>query len=418
MFAHVDTIYRIGMPKLDGDVTLTLRLEKLERGSLELRSRQFVPDATARIKSPLKNIRVLVDGDLKQKTLTIRNYHLETAGMKLFAQKSSRILMKGDRIVLQEFWVNDSLKLAGEYEIKRKKGTFAAKASDFKIDHENAKVDASVDLKGKINGEKIDLRGKIIILGGKVFYDMQAKHFATDEDIIILQHRKKNEESFFIKNVRLNLYIETKKPLLFEQKDVRVELTPQLSILKGFGSKLQMLGSVTVAKGGYYIFEGKRFVLQPSSINFTGKPTRPLLDINLKYRRHSRTIYITVTGIATEPNLHFSSDPYMSRDQILSFILFDTTETGESAGNMLTMVGGGIAKSILGNMGLKVDTLVLTQEGFEVGKKISDRITILYDQKENNPKVIVRVRNSKRTETDISIGSKSQSIDIIYRGEF
>jgi translocation and assembly module TamB len=418
MLGGIDAIYRVEMPKLDGDVALTLRLEQLKRGSLELRSRQFVPDATARIKSPVKNIRVLVEGDLKRKSLTIRNYALETAGMKLFAKKSSRIQMKGERIVLEEFWVNDSLKLTGQYDMKRKKGAFSGKASRFKIVHENAKVDTSVDLKGKIDGEKIDLKGKIVIYGGKVFYDIQAKHYATDEDIVILQHRKKNEESFFIKNVQLNLYVETKKPLLFEQKDVRVELTPQLSVLKGFGSELQVMGSVSLAKGGYYIFEGKRFVLRPSSVNFTGKPTRPLLDINLEYRRYSRTIYITVTGVATEPNLHFSSDPYMTRDQILSFILFDTTESGESAGNMLSMVGGGIAKSILGNMGLKVDTLVLTQEGFEVGKKISDRITILYDQKEKDPKVIVRIRNSKRTETDISIGSESQSVDIIYKREF
>jgi autotransporter translocation and assembly factor TamB len=108
----------------------------------------------------------------------------------------------------------------------------------------------------------------------------------------------------------------------------------------------------------------------------------------------------------------------MSRDQILSFILFDTVDSGENAGNMLSMVGGGIAKSILGNIGLKVDTLVLTQEGFEVGKKITDKITVLYDQKEKDPKVIVRIQHSKRTETDISIGSESQSVDIIYKKEF
>ena len=69
-------------------------------------------------------------------------------------------------------------------------------------------------------------------------------------------------------------------------------------------------------------------------------------------------------------------------------------------------------------MGLKVDTLIVTTQGFEVGKKITDKITVLYDQKEENPKVILRIQHSKHTETDIDIGSESQSVDIIYKKEF
>ena len=418
LISGVTDIYKVEMPRFDGDVALTLKIDKLSSVTLELRSKQFVPDDTARIKSPLKNIQLLLGADLNKQSLIVKKYQLETAGMKLFATKPSIVKLQKDRIVLEAFWLNDSLKLNGYYDLKKAKGEVTGKAARFKVDHENAKLDASIDLKAKISGEKVEAKGKVIILGGKVMYDIEAKHYATDEDIVIVQHRKKDEESFFRKNVQLNLYIETKKPLLFKQKDVYVELRPQLSIIKGFGGDLQLMGSVPLAKGGYYTFEGKRFVLQPSSVNFTGKPTQPLLDINLVYRRYSRTVYITVSGMATEPNLNFSSDPYMTRDQILSFILFDTVDSGENAGDMLTMVGGGIAKSILGNIGLKVDTLIVTSEGFEVGKKITDKITVLYDQKSVDPKVIVRVQHSKRTETDISIGSESQSVDIIYKKEF
>jgi translocation and assembly module TamB len=418
MLQGVTDLYRVEIPKLDGDITLTLKVEQLARASLELRSKQFVPDDTARIKSPIKNIQLLVGADLKRQALIVKKYHLETEGMTIFATKPSRLSLKKDRLVLEELWVNDSLKLQGAYDLKKQRGEVKGKATRFKVVHENAKLEAAIDLDAKIVGEKIDLKGKIVILGGNVQYDIAAKHYATDEDIIIVQHRKKDEESFFRKNVQINLYITAKKPLLFKQKDVYVELRPQLSVIKGFEGDLQVMGSVGLAKGGYYIFEGKRFVLQPSSVNFTGKPTQPLLDINLVYRRYSRTVYISVTGVATEPSLNFSSDPYMSRDQILSFILFDTTDSGENAGDMLSLVGGGIAKSILGNLGLKVDTLILTQEGFEVGKKITDKITVLYDQKEEDPKIIVRVQHSQRTETDISIGSESQSVDIIYKREF
>ena len=417
LIGNFTAIYAIEIPKLDGDINLDLKIEKLSRVTLELRSKKFVPDDSARIKSPIKNIQVLLSADRQKQSLTVQSYHLEVSGMKFFATKPSIIKLQKQRIVLEAFWVNDSLKVTGAYDLKKKKGELVAKSPDFKIVHENAKLDASIDIKAKIEGEKIDATGKIILLGGNVMYNLAAKHYATDDDIIILQHRKKEESSFFRKNVQLNLYIEAKKPLLFKQKNVYVELKPQLSIIKGFDSDLQVLGSVPLAKGGYYIFEGKRFVLEPSSVNFTGKATEPLLDIHLVYRRYSKTIYITVSGKATEPNLNFSSDPYMNRNQILSFILFDTEDSGNSGSDMLSLVGGGIAKSILGNLGLKVDTLVLNSSGFEVGKQITDRISVIYDQGDES-KVIVRIKTFKHTETDVSIGEKSQSVDIIYKREF
>ncbi len=417
LIGNLTAIYAIEIPKLDGDLNLDLKIEKLSRATLELRSKKFVPDDTARIKSPIKNIQVLLAADRKKQSLTVQSYHLEVSGMKFFATKPSIVRLQKQRLSLETFWINDSLKVAGAYDLKKKKGRFTAKSSRFKIDHENAKLDASVDLDAKIDGQRIDVKGKIFLLGGNVMYNLQAKHYASDDDIVILQHRKKNEGSFFRKNVQLNLYIEAKKPLLFKQKNVHVELKPQLSILKGYDGDLQVLGSVSLAKGGYYIFEGKRFVLKPSSVDFTGKATEPLLDIHLIYRRYSKTIYITVSGKATQPNLNFSSDPYMNRNQILSFILFDTEDSGNSGSDMLSLVGGGIAKSILGNLGLKVDTLVLNSSGFEVGKQITDRISVIYDQGDES-KVIVRIKTFKHTQTDISIGEESQSVDIIYKREF
>ena len=418
MMLDISRIYPFPDPKLDGDLTLKMMLEKLTQATVELRSKKFIPDSSARIKAPINNIELLVSGDLKKRSLTLKKYHLETAGLTLYATKPGHLMMQKGTIRLQEFWINDSLKITGQYDPEKKAGNFVAKAARFKLKHKYVNLESSVDIKGKILADKIEAQGKIVLLGGTVNYNLEAKHYATDEDIVILQHLKKNQGSFFRKNVQLTLYIQSEKPLVFHQKNVKVELRPQMSLIKSFDGDLQMLGSIALAKEGYYIFQGKKFVLSPSSINFIGNPTRPLLDINLVYRRYGRTIYISVSGSATEPSLQFSSSPFMTRDQILSFILFDTVDSGNNAGNMLSIVGGGIAKSILGNIGLKVDTLIVTSNGFEVGKKITDKITLLYDQREGEPKVIVRIQHSAHTETDISIGSESQSADIIYRKEF
>jgi translocation and assembly module TamB len=418
LFKNIGKIYKMEPPAIDGD--LSVKASYLAaKGSIKasIRSKRFIPDNKARIKKPIRKLSVDLSADLKKKALNIENYSVEVAGMKFFSKRTSKIMFKKSLLKIKELWINDELKIKGRYDAAKDKGRISAKASSFKIEHENAKMRISLDLDTRISKGKIDSEGKIYILGGKVFYNMKAKHYASDEDIIIVQHMREKKNSFFEKNVRLKLYVESKRSLLFKQKDVKVELKPQMSILKEYKSPVMVLGSIDFRKGGYYNFNGKKFVLEKSAVYFTGKPTSPLLNIKLIYRRYGKAIWISVSGSGSEPVLNFSSSPYMTRDQILSFILFDSENSGNSSEDMLSMVGGGLAKSILGNMGLKLDTLVLSQKGFEVGKKISNKVSIIYDQKDES-KIIVRVEHSPKVETDISIGQESQSIDIIYKREF
>jgi len=418
LFSNLSKIYKFTAPKINGDLTVAVTLNKDKTVSAKISSKKFIPDENTRIKNPITNLNIAIKGNLEKKLLTIERYSVNVSDMKIFAKKPSTIFMdKSSVIQVKDLWVNDSLDIKGKYDTKRANGKFIIKAKRFKINHKNAKITLSINNRVVIKKGKINVDGKVTILGGRVYYNMQTKHYASDDDIIIVQHMKKNSDSFFEKNVKLSILIESKKPLLFKQKDVKVELKPSMSIIKEYNSPLMVLGSIDLKKGGYYKFEGKKFVLEKSAIYFTGKATQPLLNIRLVYRRYSKTIWITVTGTGTEPALNFSSSPYMTRDQILSFILFDTETSSNSSEEMLSMVGGGLAKSILGNMGLKLDTLVLSQNGFEVGKKITDKISVIYDQQDES-KIIVRIEHSPKVETDISVGQDSQSIDIIYKREY
>jgi len=417
-FNVFSSFYRIDPPNLDGDLFLRVKMRKpFRKIAFELRSGKFIPDDTARIKNPIENIRLNATADFGRRTLKIERYAFRAGGMKFFSERSSVVREENGRMVFDPIWINDTLAITGVYDTNKQAGKLKAKAKRFAIEHKNAHILSAVDLKAEIRKKRITLDGKVTLLGGTVNYNLEAKHYATDDDIVIMQHRVKKEESFFRKNLRMDLLVESRKPLVFKEKNVYVRLDPRLKVFKEPDSDLQLLGSVVLEKEGYYIFEGKKFLLDESRINFTGKPTQPLLDINLRYHRHARKIAISISGTATEPNLNFSSTPYMTRDQILSLILFDTVDAGENAGDMLSLVGGGLAKSILGNIGLKVDTLILGQSGVRLGKKISDKVTILYDLKEES-RIIVQVQHSRHTETDISIGSDSQSADIVYTREF
>ena len=181
-----------------------------------------------------------------------------------------------------------------------------------------------------------------------------------------------------------------------------------------------VLGSVEILKGGSYTFEGKRFVLDKSYIHFTGNPNKPLIEAIVNYKSLNHLITITVSGAPDTLNINFSSVPSLSREQILSIILFDSeagagTNSGE---DMMKMMGGAMAKSALSEIGVQLDHLVLgSGNSVEVGKKLSDEMTIIYIN-DVVPVVKLKYEHSYRMESVISADEESQAYDIIYKRDF
>ena len=181
-----------------------------------------------------------------------------------------------------------------------------------------------------------------------------------------------------------------------------------------------VLGDVTILKGGSYTFEGKRFVLDKSNIYFTGNPSKPLLDMSIKYKSLNHLITIGISGTPATPNITFSSVPSLGREQILSIILFDSEEgAGTNSGeDMMKMMGGAMAKSALSDMGIQLDHLAIGADGsVEVGKKITDKITFIYINDEL-PQVRIKYQHSPRLESVISADEESSGYDIVYKRDF
>jgi len=110
----------------------------------------------------------------------------------------------------------------------------------------------------------------------------------------------------------------------------------------------------------------------------------------------------------------------LSREQILSIILFDSEEgAGTNSGeDMMRMMGGAMAKSALSDMGIKLDHLAIGSDGsVEVGKKLTDEITFIYVNDEI-PQVRVKYQHSPRWESVISADEESEAYDIVYKKDF
>ncbi len=413
LLKDVSLVYNFSPPKVNGHLNIKAKISKLQKIDLYISSDYIQITSPTKEKRFIKDLKAYFSKD--KESIYLDRYSFKFNKIEIKNKKRSIITLKGNNILIKELWVNDSLKVTGKYNLKLKKGKLQAKSKSFSLNTKDATLKLSPNITVVLNKNKIDIDGKVVILGGVIKYKLVGKSYSSDSDIVIIQHQKRDKNSKSL--IKIYILINSKKPILFKNQELNIKFLPNLSISKEYKDKnIKFLGSIDILKGGYYKFENKKFILQKSAIYFTSNPTNPLLNIHLKLQRYNKIIKIYVAGSASEPSLNFSSQPPMTREQILSYILFDDENAIESS-NMVSALGGALAKSILKNIGIKIDSMVIKSDGFEIGKKISKKVTIVYDQS-NEPKAILRIEHSKKFETDISVGESSQSVDITYKKEF
>lgn len=414
----VESVYTLGdIPVVKGSAELSVALSEMKNVDMTLKSPQIIYQADRKTEHYVNDIDLAVN--LQDKKVVLDRYKFTYAGQKLFSTKPSTILVSDQNVTVDPLWLNDALKVLGAYDLKERNGTIDAKAQKLHIAHEIVDLDSDVDIKTVLDGNKTSVNGVITLLGGKIHYDLGQKTYASDSDIIIVQDMKEKEASPLMDNLSALVQIKTQKPLIYKKGNVDIKAAVDLSVYKAEKSELMLLGSVEIFKGGSYTFEGKKFILDKSYVHFTGNPNKPLLEVSVDYKSLHHLITIKVTGSADTPNITFTSKPSLTKEQILSIILFDSesgagTNSGE---DMMKMMGGAMAKSALSNLGVQLDYLVLGEGSVEVGKKLTDEITIIYVNDEVSS-VKLKYEHGKRTESVIGVSEESQSYDILYKKDF
>jgi len=418
LLKQLSTIYAFDAPPLDGDARIAVELRKLKELTLKLNSNKLS------FKADRKTTHVFGDTMVELKfadsVLTLERYATTFQKQKFFASRPSVVSIKEGNVEISPLWLNDQLKVTGLYNIESKKGKIEAYADPFEISHELIDLKTLIDITTDIDGLKNTVKGKITLLGGDIHYDMDTKSFASDSDIIIVQDIKPKSDNPAVQNLSASILIDTRQPLVYKNNEMYIEAKPNLTLLKEPYGPMLVLGSVELGKGSYYRLKNKKFKLKKSMINFTGDPAKPLLDIVAYYKTHNYDIKIMVTGTPSMPNIQFSSKPYLSKEQILSVLLFDTDEAADmhSSDDMMRLMGGAIAKSALSNIGIKLDHLTIGADGsMEVGKKLSKKLMIIYvNDKVSSVKLKYDI--TKKIEADVTVNAVSTSGDIFYKREF
>ncbi len=418
LFEGLKGIYRFDrFPDVKGSFYTAVTIEKNRGFTLHINAPKIIYRADRKTTHTIDGAAFSVRK--KGDRIVVDAYNLMYNGMRIYGTKSSVLTMKKEHWV-PDLWVNDSLHIGGEVDTKRMQGALKFSARRFSFTHPYVDLNASVDVTANLEGNATDVGGKIVLLDTDVKYDISKKTFPSDSDIVIVQERKETQPNPFWENTTMLIEVETKDPIRYRMGPIDMKAKAELILNKAPMSDINLLGRIDILDGSSYRYEQKRFVLEKSHIYLTGDPNEPILDVKAKYKALRYVVTITVSGTPAAPNLIFSSVPHLSKEQILSLILFDSVEAANTndANDMMRMMGGAMAKAALNDMGVKIDHLAIgAGNSVEVGEKLTDDIMVIYVNGEV-PEVKMRYEYNPHVDVVFGASEKSQSADIIYKNDF
>jgi len=410
---EINKLYPIGVIEMDRKLFLQARVDPITKKyklHLEIPKKKH---------KALEFFKADLHGDLNK--VVIDYYALLFKGHGFYATKPSRIYFKKNSIVVDSFWIEDRIKIKGSYFIPKEVGRFSITTPSYRYSSIEGDITLATNLKVTVKKKKIDVEGKVEILDGVITYEPKRSRVVKDKDIIVVDEKPQEENQFFKENVSINVALTSKKPIQYKIPNLFILFQPDLLLYKEYQKELQLLGMVKIVKGRYEVGDGY-FEFLPSTISFYGPLSDPLLELHLKTRKRSYIIFIDITGDMKNPILNFDSEPYLKPNEILSLLVF-----GSSSKLLISAAGGSRFTSLLSNLfvkdllktfGIKLDTLTLTASGdrigFEVGKKITDKIMVIYKNDEIST-LIIRYEINDYLEGEVIVGPQRSGVRLYYR---
>ncbi len=392
--------------------------------------------ASGKLTNPLLNGQIdLTDGLIQTKT--IRNE---------IGIPKALIVMTGQKADLQTLELttsNGSASFEGELYIPTLSYTLTGNLDNLLIKPERISAALTGDLKVKGEGEKVDLSGKITVEKARItipdkepkelpeiqYVDVEPDEFEVDSG---------DEQSYFDKNIALNLQVLMKRNNWVRGQGANVELMGDLNIRKDFREPIRIIGNIGVIRGTYENF-GKVFRIQEGgTVSFSGREEiDPFLDIRALFRVSDINVYINIGGQVSEPKITLSSDPAMPETDIVSYLIFGASSRDISSGERSAIGGvasglaGGIAaaqlESLLGNA-VSLDVVSISGSSVEVGKYLTEDLYVAYERgttdsiiDSNNityNKVLVEYHIFNNVTLDAEVGGENPGADLFYNFNF
>ncbi len=188
-----------------------------------------------------------------------------------------------------------------------------------------------------------------------------------------------------------NIVVDLGNNFRFRGTGADLKLSGSMSVRSAPQSLLTATGTVQVTDGTYEAF-GRKLAIERGLVNFQGPVNNPNINILAMRRNQEVAAGVEVTGFARAPRLRLVSEPAVSDEEKLSWLMFGhgtaSAGTGQrnAAGAALTFLGNQGGKRLAKGIGLDEFSIGTSESGLNnqqvvsLGKAISERFTIGYEQ--------------------------------------
>ena len=340
------------------------------------------------------------------------------------------------QIVTQQGYINLSGN-ADWSQLDNWRARIAAKGSKIRVTvPPMVRVDVSPDVVFEATPKLFSLDGNVDVPWARiVVHDVPASAVGVSSDEVMLDKNLKPEKAQTAAiPINSNLNIHVGNDVRLEAFGLKARLTGDLKVVQD-QQGLGLNGQINIPSGRFHAY-GQDLIVRKGELLFSGPPDQPILNIeairNPEATEDDVTAGIRVTGPADQPKAEVFSDPAMSQQAALSYLLrgqgLDSTESDSSAMTSM-LIGMGLAQSgqVVGKIGetFGISNLALDTQGVgdssqvvvsgyvlpglqvKYGVGIFDSLATLTLRYRLMPKLYLE-----------AVSGVDQALDLLYRFEF
>jgi translocation and assembly module TamB len=228
---------------------------------------------------------------------------------------------------------------------------------------------------------------------------------------------------------RLDLTVRAPARIFVRGRGLDVELGGRVK-LTGPVTGIRPLGGFKLIRGRLSII-GQRIVFTEGEVTLVGD-LDPMVNLVATSEGTDITVFVTVTGRASDPKIVFSSQPQLPQDEVLARLIFNRSVNDLSAFQIAQLaaavaeLAGGSNTSLLGNLrkatgldDLDVVTDSKGQTAVRAGRYIQDNIYLGVEAgAEGDTKGTVNLDVTKHLKAKGALGTTDSSLGLFYEKDY
>ncbi|RMA80030.1 translocation/assembly module TamB domain-containing protein [Umboniibacter marinipuniceus] len=273
----------------------------------------------------------------------------------------------------------------------------------------------------------LTMTGDIDIIDGNYHLDDAPEVVSNSSDVVYVDEQLADDnDSLLPERLALDFNLNIRPGFRVTSEDFFSDVGGNLALKKPFDSSLRAFGTINISAGEYQVYSS-RMPIKSGRISFSGGAIdNPTIDIVVEKKVDDVVVGVEVKGTSLDPTVELYSQPYMSDTERLSYLVFETPPSDDTAAQLAFMqatelIGAGTrVNDILGEA-----TFTISPTKASIGRQLNADFWVGFNyyldsagqqsthSNDDNTEFLVRYRVNNNISLEASMG-EDQGIDAYY----